>query len=88
MASDLVAEPDPAVTILWVGQDREGHWLVQENHGLMEGRFVSREAAWQFARAERHGFPGAECAEAGQPLVPWISFAPVAADERAPRRAV
>jgi hypothetical protein len=53
----------------------------------MEGRFVSRVAAWQFARAERHGFPGAECAEAGQPLVPWISFAPAGAEERAPRRA-
>jgi len=85
--SNLVQETDGGSTILWVGQDREGHWLVQESHGLMEGRFVSREAAWQFARAERHAFPGAALVEAGQNLVPTISFAPAGADECAPRQA-
>lgn len=87
MVSGMATEPDAAATILWVGQDRDGHWLVQESHGLMEGRFVSRAAAWQFARAERHAFPGAELAEAEQPLVASISFDPAGPDECARRRA-
>lgn len=87
MASKIVQEPDQCATILWVGQDRDGHWLVQENHGLMEGRFVSREAAWQFARAERHGFPGAALVETGQELVPNIPFGPVEADHHHQYRA-
>lgn len=81
MLSGVATKPDPGATILWVGQDCEGHWLVQESHGLMEGRFVSRAAAWQFARAERHAFPGAELVEAAQPLVASVSFAPAGLDE-------
>ncbi|UYY77545.1 hypothetical protein [Sphingomonas sp. R1] len=87
MVSAIVPEPDPATSILWVGQDRDGHWLVQESHGLMEGRFVSRAAAWQFACAERHAFPGAALAEALQPLVASISFDPAGPDEHARRQA-
>ncbi|UYY76835.1 hypothetical protein [Sphingomonas sp. R1] len=81
VVSDLIEEPDQGATILRVGQDRDGHWLVQENHGLMEGRFISRAAAWQFARAERHSFPGAALVEAEQPLVAIVSFDPPAPDE-------
>lgn len=49
----------PPETVLLVGQDEHGRWLVQENHGLMEGMFVSREAALHYAALERHAFPGA-----------------------------
>ena len=38
--------------ILLVGQDRKGHWLVQDMAGHMEGCFISRETAIRFARAE------------------------------------
>jgi len=34
-------EPDQSGRILKVGQDPAGHWLVQENNGKLEGRFVS-----------------------------------------------
>lgn len=80
-----VIDPDPS--ILAVGQDAAGHWLVQENHGLLEGRFVSFAAAMGFARAERHGFPGSTVVIAPAPLVPQISFAPVAPWETAMPRA-
>ena len=39
-------------TVFLVGQDGHGHWVVQENHGLVEGLFVSREDAIRFARDE------------------------------------
>lgn len=71
-------EPDPSVSTLHVGQDAAGHWLVQESRGLLEGRFISFAAAMSFARAERHGFPGASIAVAVTPLVPQIAFTPAA----------
>ncbi len=85
----LVADPEPdsSVSTLQVGQDAAGHWLVQESRGLLEGRFISFEAAMAFARAERHGFPGASVAVATTPLVPQISFAPAAPWETALKRA-
>lgn len=55
-------------TCLIIGQDVEGHWLVCENHGLMGGIFVSRDAALHFARTECCAFPGATIIFAGQPL--------------------
>jgi hypothetical protein len=39
--------------VLLVGQDRRGRWLVQDDAGLIEGRFISRETAIGFARAEQ-----------------------------------
>lgn len=54
-----LVESASAETLILVGQDDHGRWLVQENHGLMEGLFVSREAALHYAAAERHAFPGA-----------------------------
>ncbi len=50
-------QDDPS--ILLIGQDFEGHWIVQENHGLAEGCFTTREAAVRYAEAERAHFPGA-----------------------------
>lgn len=67
-------EPDLRPSILYVGQDRAGHWLVQENHGLLEGRFVSRDAAWRFAREEVHAFEGATIVFPTQWIVPTIPF--------------
>jgi hypothetical protein len=85
----LVADPEPdsSVSILHVGQDAAGHWLVQESHGLLEGRFISFKSAMSFARAERHGFPGAVISVADAALIPQISFAPAAPWETAFKRA-
>lgn len=42
--------------------------MVQENHGLLEGLFVSREAALQFARWERHAYRNATVEMTPAPL--------------------
>jgi hypothetical protein len=39
-------------TTFVVGQDREGHWVVLETHGLGGGLFASREAALRYAVSE------------------------------------
>lgn len=87
MISPVDPEPDQPRPILYVGQDRAGHWLVQESAGRLEGRFVSGEAAWCFARAERHGFPGAEIVAAPDFLIARVPFEPVRSDEFAFDRA-
>ena len=40
-------------SILFVGQDRRGRWLVQDTVGRIEGIFTSRDTALSFARSER-----------------------------------
>lgn len=80
-------EPDRRSSVLYVGQDRAGHWLVQENHGLLEGRFISRHAAWRFARDEVHTFPGAVIVFTTDWIVPAISFEPVPVSDRNLERA-
>jgi hypothetical protein len=35
-----------------VGQDRQGHWIVTETHGLYGGIFCNKDAALRFARFE------------------------------------
>jgi hypothetical protein len=42
----------PFPSILKVGQDSHGRWLVQDAEGLIEGRFQSLDTALGFARAE------------------------------------
>src|SRR6218665_1566516 len=54
--------------LLRVGQDREGHWVVQEAGGLLEGLFGSREAAIRFALSECRAFPGSRMVLATDPL--------------------
>jgi hypothetical protein len=54
--------------ILRVGQDREGHWVVQEDDGMLEGLFRSREAAIRFAMSECRAFPGSRMVLATDPL--------------------
>ena len=79
IVSSSKPEPDRRSSILYVGQDRAGHWLVQENHGLLEGRFISRDAAWKYARGEVHAFPGARIVLTSEALSPSIPFDPVPA---------
>lgn len=86
MSSAINPEPDQPGVIIYVGQDKAGHWLVQDNGKRLEGRFVSFAAAMSYARAERDIYHGAvEIASA--PLTPLVSFAPAALDERALLRA-
>jgi len=54
--------------VLRVGQDRDGHWIVQEAEGLLEGLFRSREAAIRFAMSECRAFPGSRMVLATDPL--------------------
>lgn len=82
MASALSTEPDQPGVIIYVGQDRAGHWLVQDNAKRLEGRFVSYAAAMSYAHAERDIYH-ARVALAQAPLVPVVSFAPAGAQERA-----
>jgi hypothetical protein len=66
-----------------VGQDKAGHWLVQASNGQLEGRFVSFDTAMAFARSEQPVLPHATIVLAVTPLVPIVSFAPVAPWESA-----
>ena len=70
-------EPDSSGSIIHVGQDAAGHWLVQQQGGGLEGRFISLATAMAFARAEQRSLPGASVVRVLAPMVPSISFAPV-----------
>lgn len=86
MSSELISGPDPTGLVIYVGQDRAGHWLVQDSRHTLEGRFISYRAAMGFAQAERDIYHASvEIAEL--PLTPLVSFAPVGRDERALPRA-
>ena len=50
--------PDQQLAFI-VGQDREGHWLAVETHGLGGGLFRSRDTAFHYARDECRRRPGA-----------------------------
>ena len=80
MPSDTPSEPDQPNLIIYVGQDRAGHWLVQDSAGRLEGRFISRAAAMSYARAERDTYHAA-MAIAGALMTPLVSLAPVSAQE-------
>lgn len=45
-----------------------------------EGRFISRDAAWRFAREEVHAFPGAPVVFTTEWIVPAIPFEPAPTD--------
>ena len=79
MSSDIFPQPDGPARIIYVGQDRDGHWLVQDSERLLEGRFVSRGAAMRYA-AEEAEIYHASVAVAQDALTPLVSFDPVAAD--------
>lgn len=86
MSSEPHPEPDEPGLVIYVGQDRAGHWLVQDAGGRLEGRFVSRSAALSFARGECESYH-ASLVMTGVPLVPLIPFGPVAAGEKPLSRA-
>jgi hypothetical protein len=86
MSSASIPEPDERGHIIYVGQDKAGHWLVQDSGGRLEGRFVSRGAALSFAAGECQLY-GASLQIAAAPLVPLIPFGPVTAGEHALPRA-
>jgi hypothetical protein len=74
--SSNIPEPGQDNSVLYVGQDRAGHWLVQENHGRLEGRFISGQSAYRFARSEVHAFPGATLVVTREWIEPNIPFDP------------
>jgi hypothetical protein len=86
MSSEPNPEPDQHGPIFYVGQDRAGHWLVQDSARRLEGRFVSYLAAMRYAQAERHIYH-ASVEVASAPLTPLVPFTPVGSDECALPRA-
>jgi len=66
-------EPNDQSTILLVGQDIKGHWLVQDRVGRLEGCFVSLDTVLGFARAECSMLHATLCIADG-PLTPHIAF--------------
>lgn len=77
--TDFPIEPDPHTRLIYVGQDRAGHWLVQDSAGQLEGRFISRGAAMRYAVEEAEIYH-ASVAVADTALTPLVSFDPVATD--------
>lgn len=59
-------------TVFMVGQDIYGRWMVQENHGLVEGTFISREDAVRFAESERTALPAAFVMVTPERIVPYL----------------
>jgi hypothetical protein len=86
MSSEPNPEPDPSGLIIYVGQDKAGHWLVQDSARKLEGRFVSYGAAMSYAQAERQIYH-ASVQVVSAPLTPIVPFTPVRSDECALRRA-
>ena len=55
-----LAEPPSshsASTIVFIGKNRSGHWVVQQQNGLYGGLFVSRVAAIRYALFENGRHP-------------------------------
>ena len=53
MCTDFPIDPDRQARLIYVGQDRAGHWLVQDSAGQLEGRFISRGDANKMPRPAR-----------------------------------
>ncbi|MFD1952187.1 hypothetical protein ACFSGX_15540 [Sphingomonas arantia] len=86
MSSAPTPTPDISGLVLYVGQDRAGHWLVQDNNSRIEGRFTCYASALSFAEAERDIYH-ATVKITNRPLVPLISFGPAGPGEYALPRA-
>jgi hypothetical protein len=86
MSSETKPEPDERGVVIYVGQDKAGHWLVQDSSRKLEGRFVSCGAALSFAAGECQIYR-ANMEITAAPLVPLIPFGPVAVGEYALPRA-
>jgi hypothetical protein len=51
----ILVEPpscSSASTIVFIGKDRGGHWVAQEQNGLYGGLFVNRAQAFKYALFE------------------------------------
>jgi hypothetical protein len=79
--SDSSEASEQPQVIIFVGQDCDGHWLVQDSAKRLEGRFISLAAAKQYAHAERQIYH-AEIEFTSRTMVPLISFLPPASKER------
>lgn len=86
MLASASTEPDQSGVIIYVGQDRAGHWLVQDNGRRLEGRFISFATAMSYAHAEREIYH-AIVEVAAEPLSPMVPFTPVGVGERTLARA-
>lgn len=71
------AQTETERAVLFVGQDKAGHWLVQARGGSMEGRFISFTAAMKFARSELGMLPASCIKLKESPMEAMVSFAPV-----------
>gem|GEM_PF-1178227 len=64
MAPTVLREPDESderplsppsrSSLLYIGMDRSGHWVVRDPAGLCGGLFMDRTQALRFALRERH----------------------------------
>jgi hypothetical protein len=55
-----IAEPpscNSASTMTFIGKNRRGNWVAQEQHGLYGGLFVNRAQAFKFALFENGHHP-------------------------------
>lgn len=86
MSASVPPEPDQSGTIIFVGQDRAGHWIVQDSGKRLEGCFISFAAAMSYAHGERDLYH-AVVQVSSTPLTPLISYGSVPAHERALARA-
>jgi hypothetical protein len=65
--SDRLTPSNRAGTLLVVGRDLVGDWVVYECGGAALGRFSSFQSAWVFAQSDAHGFSGATLATSCAP---------------------
>ena len=86
MLASVSPEPDRSDSIIYVGQDEAGHWLVQDGGKRLEGRFISFATALSYANAERQLYH-ARVEIARTPLSPLIPYKPAADHEYALARA-
>jgi hypothetical protein len=49
----------PALSLVFIGRNRRGHWVAQEQNGLFGGLFVNRSQAIKYALAENGHHPEA-----------------------------
>jgi len=60
MASAILPkEPPQSLNHFFVGQGSRGCWTVRDERNLVDGCFVSKDAAFHFARQETNNAPGA-----------------------------
>lgn len=84
MSASIPLEPDQSGSVIYVGRDRAGHWLVQDDQKRLEGCFVSYAAAMSYAQGERH-FYHARVEVCETLLTPVITYGSLGAPDAAIR---